>query len=375
VSRTISLALATAATGVIALACGLPIAATLALEHGTGSCLTAAVPSEPATTAGTGRWSATQVHNATLIVAAGQHQGVSPRGWVIAIATAIQESTLHDLANPDVPASMNLPHDGTGEDHDSVGLFQQRPSSGWGTVTQLMDPATAAGKFYTALLRIPNWQTRPLTAVAQQVQGSAYPDAYAKWETAAGALVAAVAHVASLAQLPGADLTTCPSPAPVSQTGWTVPIRAPISSPFGPRDGGFHAGVDLAGARDTAIRAAAAGTVTVARCDPATGDCDHDGSGSVAGCGWYVEIRHPAGVVTRYCHLIRQPIVHVGQTVTAGQVIGAEGASGNATGPHLHFEVHLGVAADTAASDANATDPVPFMRQHGAPLGTEPTST
>nr|WP_019901949.1 C40 family peptidase [Salinispora arenicola] len=124
--------------------------------------------------AGTDGWDREQTGNAAAIVAAGVRLQVPPRGWVIALATAMQESTLR-----------NLP----GGDRDSVGLFQQRPSQGWGTPAQLQDPVYAAGKFYAALLALDGWQAMSLTDAAQTVQRSAYPGAYATWEDDAIALV------------------------------------------------------------------------------------------------------------------------------------------------------------------------------------------
>ena len=69
----------------------------------------------------------------------------------------------------------NLPDLGSRNDHDSIGLFQQRPSAGWGTVEQLSDPAYQARKFFEKLVRITNWQLLPLTVAAQRVQISAFP--------------------------------------------------------------------------------------------------------------------------------------------------------------------------------------------------------
>lgn len=121
--------------------------------------------------------------NATTIIRVGQELGVSEYGIVIALATAMQESSLRNI---------NYGH------LDSVGLFQQRPSAGWGTVTQLTDPAHAARLFYggpsnpnkgktRGLLDISGWQSMTVTQAAQAVQISAYPNAYAKWETSARA--------------------------------------------------------------------------------------------------------------------------------------------------------------------------------------------
>ncbi|MCX4387308.1 C40 family peptidase [Micromonospora peucetia] len=143
-----------------------------------GQPLLPTIPASPPTGSSAGGWSSEQTANAAVIVAVGEELKVPPRGWVIALATAMQESTLR-----------NLP----GGDRDSVGLFQQRPSQGWGTPAQLRDPRYAAGKFYTALLVVDGWQAMALTDAAQAVQRSAFPGAYAKWEDDAIALVRVLA--------------------------------------------------------------------------------------------------------------------------------------------------------------------------------------
>jgi hypothetical protein len=98
------------------------------------------------------------------------HQGNQQLGQTIALAVAMQESRLR-----------NLPYLGDRNDHDSIGVFQQCPSQGWGIPEQLADPAYQADRFYDELVTIPNWETMPLTRAGQAVQRSAYPDAYAKW--------------------------------------------------------------------------------------------------------------------------------------------------------------------------------------------------
>ncbi|MEU1808404.1 C40 family peptidase [Micromonospora aurantiaca (nom. illeg.)] len=120
-----------------------------------------------------------QSANVAVIVAVGHRLDMPPRGWVIAIATALQESNL-----------VNLGHLGGANDHDSLGLFQQRPSQGWGTPEQIMQPDYAATKFYQRLNQVPRWETLPLTDAAQAVQRSAFPDAYAKHEARAAEIVA-----------------------------------------------------------------------------------------------------------------------------------------------------------------------------------------
>jgi hypothetical protein len=121
-----------------------------------------------------------QVRNAKQIVRTGERLNMPPRAQVIAVATALQESKLE-----------NLGHLGARNDHDSLGLFQQRPSSGWGTPDQVTNPDYAAEQFYRGLARIPGYQDLPLTAAAQAVQVSAFPDAYAQWEKMAADLVLA----------------------------------------------------------------------------------------------------------------------------------------------------------------------------------------
>lgn len=110
-----------------------------------------------------------QTHNAAVIAAVAQRRGLPPRAVTIALATAIQESKLRNI---------------TYGDRDSVGLFQQRPSQGWGTREQILDPAYAANRFYDALVRIEGYEDMRITEIAQRVQRSAYPEAYAdhEWE-------------------------------------------------------------------------------------------------------------------------------------------------------------------------------------------------
>ena len=133
-----------------------------------------------------------QIHDAAIIVAVGQQMKVPPRGWVIAVATALQESTLH-----------NYGYLGSRNDHDSLGLFQQRPSTGWGTAEQIRDRVRAIKVFYggpadpngsrtRGLLDIPGWQSMTFAQAAQAVQISAYPDRYARWEKPAHAWLAAL---------------------------------------------------------------------------------------------------------------------------------------------------------------------------------------
>ncbi|MEU2663554.1 hypothetical protein [Micromonospora sp. NPDC007220] len=120
-----------------------------------------------------------QVANVKAIIAATKKAGMDERAAVVSIATALQESKLE-----------NLGHLGDRNDHDSQGLFQQRPSSGWGTVEQITDPEYSTMAFLKGLKQVDGWQDMPLTKAAQTVQVSAYPDHYAQWEQQAADLVA-----------------------------------------------------------------------------------------------------------------------------------------------------------------------------------------
>ncbi|MFD1660219.1 C40 family peptidase [Streptomyces caeni] len=120
---------------------------------------------------------AEQIPHAKTIVATGIALKVPARGQVIALATALQESGLRNLSYGD---------------RDSLGLFQQRPSQGWGAAKEIRDPVYAATQFYTHLLKVDGWQQLTVAQAAQAVQRSGYPDAYAKWEDLATALQSAI---------------------------------------------------------------------------------------------------------------------------------------------------------------------------------------
>lgn len=136
-----------------------------------------------------------QMNNAKAIVWTGVDMKMPRRALEIAVATAMQESTLLNRASEVLPESKNHPHQGTGWDHDSVGLFQQRTSSGWGPVDKLMDPAYASQRFYSALIQVPGWESMRLTDAAQAVQVSAFPEHYAKHEALAQQVVAALTDI------------------------------------------------------------------------------------------------------------------------------------------------------------------------------------
>lgn len=117
------------------------------------------------------------VNNGKAVIAAALRMNIPEKGIIVALATALQESGLRNLANPNVPESLRIPNEGTGHDHLSVGIFQQQPW--WGSIRDLMTPAVAAAKFFAKLLKVGGWQQMAPTVAAQAVQGSAFPDAYA----------------------------------------------------------------------------------------------------------------------------------------------------------------------------------------------------
>ena len=310
------------------------------------------------------QYSAAQMKNAAIIIKVGADLKLPPRAWVIAVATAMQESRLS-----------NLGFLGSRNDHDSLGLFQQRPSSGWGTPDQVTNPEYAATKFYQKLKTVKNWEKLPLTRAAQRVQISAYPNAYAKHEQIATQIVNLLADGAANAA--GNSLAmVCASADQVAASGWTNPLslaakgehRMSVGSGFRTADRPTHQGVDLIVGLRTPVRSVASGVVSRIKCDETFSgrkDCDVSGYPGKGGCGWMLEIRHAGNIMTRYCHLIRRPNLRTGQRIAAGQVVGLSGSSGNSSGPHLHFEVHV----NNGRSSASAIDPVQFMAQHGAPLG------
>lgn len=148
-----------------------------------------------------------QASNAATIAAVGISKGLPDRAVTIALATAMQESALR-----------NLDHG----DRDSLGLFQQRPSMGWGTPEQITDPVYSAAIFYDHLVEVPEYARLPLTVAAQKVQRSGFPEAYAKHEPDATVLTAAFG---------GAGNLVCSGPVPAG--GDPERVRTELVRAFG----------------------------------------------------------------------------------------------------------------------------------------------
>jgi hypothetical protein len=113
---------------------------------------------------------------AATIAGVAHHQAMPPRAVIVAYATAMQESKLHNLSYGD---------------RDSVGVFQQRPSEGWGPAKRLMDPVYATTRFFEALAAVPHYRTKPVYRAAQAVQHSADGYAYLQYQPQATQLAAA----------------------------------------------------------------------------------------------------------------------------------------------------------------------------------------
>jgi len=303
-------------------------------------------------------------HAGTIITVGARTVGVGRDGVLIALMAALTESTLRMLANTSAyPESTSYPNDGVGSDHDSLGLFQMRPASGWGTVAELMDPQFQARAFFggpsgpnagspRGLLDIAGWQMLDPGAAAQAVEVSAYPDRYQNYRPVADSILTALTRTQPAS--PAGSATTVPE---TSHVVFPLPAGTYTNTDsFGwrtdPYTGGraFHAGSDLAAPAGTPILAVADGVVSFA--------------GQRGTYGGLITIEHTVGgerVTSYYAHMYDNGIhVAAGDSVAAGQHIGDVGSAGKSTGPHLHIEIHPGGAGNPAV---NAVD---WITAHGA---------
>jgi len=151
-----------------------------------------------------------QASNATTIAAVGKRLGLPDHAVTIALATALQESGLQNLGYGDL---------------DSLGLFQQRPSQGWGTAAEILTPRYAATAFFDHLAAVPGWDALPVTVAAQEVQRSSSPNAYAQWEAEARTLAEGLTGEAPSA-------LSCQFPD--SPPGATAPLTDTMNLELGP---------------------------------------------------------------------------------------------------------------------------------------------
>ncbi len=261
---------------------------------------------------------ATQIVNAVRAFPPTANQ---PRAAIIALATAQQESGIRNLDYGD---------------RDSLGVFQQRPSQGWGTTEQVRNIAHATTSFLQHLILVPGWEGRPVTDVAADVQrpGEAYRGLYERWVPLATRLTEQLWPDATVPASFTSD-ASC-SPILLASAG---SVDYPVPSGFVGTDqlnwGGtgshwsdWHTGTDFSVPCGTTVLAATGGTIEI------------DTSQSWAG-RWLVKVvTGPTSIATWYAHMQKLDVVS-GQRIITGQQIGEAGALGNATGCHLHFEVHL----------------------------------
>lgn len=319
-------------------------------------------------------------HAATIVRIGSRTDGVGRDGVVIALMAALTESHLRMLANPAAyPESATYPNDGVGSDHDSLGLFQMRPIAGWGSVAELMDSEYQVRAFFggpqgpnggspRGLLDVPGWEGLPKGVAAQAVEVSAFPDRYAAFEPVATAILNVLTAPGSTAH--ATEPGTASTPARRGGADATHALRAPSAGavvfplPAGTwrRTSGFgyrvhpvygtrtlHAGTDYAAPAGTPVLAVADGVVSEVSAEARAGNLvvvDHRIDGKP--------------VATAYAHLQDgSTTITAGDQVAAGQQIAAVGATGAATGPHLHVEVHPGGFWATTPRD-----PEPWFRDH-----------
>lgn len=257
---------------------------------------------------------------------------VGDRGIIVALTAALTESRLAMLDHGD---------------RDSLGMFQMRPSAGWGTEAELMDPDYQVRAFYggptgpnqgspPGLLDHPGWEQMTVPEAAQDVEVSAHPDRYAHWEgpalTIFSHLLSEADGEAEASDEEGEEDAAGQTTQHASQLTW--PLDAAYSTPTGnfrpPGDPG-HDGVDFDAPLGTPIYAVADGVVVSAE---ETGD----------DFGTLIKIEHVIDdemVETWYAHMPdANEFVEEGDSVDAGEQIASVGQAGTANRPHLHFEVH-----------------------------------
>jgi len=299
---------------------------------------------------------------ATIITVGGRTPGVGHDGVIVALMAALAESALRVLANTSAyPESAGFPNDGDGSDHDSLGIFQMRPSSEWGSFAELMSVEYQAQAFFggpsgpnagspRGLLDVAGWQQLDRGAAAQAVEVSAYPDRYQNYEPVALSILTTMTQ-------PQPSLSFGPAVVETSRVVFPLPVGTYTKmDSFGWRvdpyigKPKFHAGSDLAAPLGTPILAVADGVVAFA--------------GQRGSYGSLIIIDHTVNgvsVASYYGHMYPDGMhVATGDSVAAGQHIGDIGSAGKSTGPHLHLEIHPGGSDQPAV---NATD---WLVEHGA---------
>ncbi|MFJ7074956.1 heavy metal transporter [Streptomyces sp. NPDC098781] len=255
-----------------------------------------------------------QAVNAATIAAVGTGRGLPERAVTIALATALQESGLRNISHGD---------------RDSLGLFQQRPSMGWGTEDEILDPVYSAGEFYEHLVKVREYTRLPLTVAAQRVQRSGFPEAYAKHEPDATLLAAALTGRSA------ATLTCEGLPGATRAAGDADSVRAALLRDFG-RDAFQPTAAEVSGAKATPSP-----TPSVIKKDertvvlPMPAGRDSTGGRGARERGW--QLAHWAVANASELHIKR--VSYAGREWTAGntdsqwRAITAQGASEGGSGP------------------------------------------
>lgn len=271
-----------------------------------------------------GDYSGVQIENAATIMRVANSLQLSTHAQVVAIMTAMGESSLRNIDHGDLALNPD------GSMNSSVGMFQQQ--EWWGPLDVRMDPAGATRLFLERLVTVPGWESMAPTLAANAVQGNQDPYHYERFMAPALEMVEALGGVGACI---GGN---------VSAGGWASPSDHGITSGYGWRSlGDFHLGLDFSGGCGEPYYAAANGIVL---------RVFEDDYG-----GMIIEIDHGAGIVAWYVHSYPEDIfVVAGQTVQAGQTIGLEGETGYAFGCHLHFEVRV---------NGHSVDPLALLQQHG----------
>jgi len=251
------------------------------------------------------RWDKTQMQNAAKIASIGSAMHMGKRDIEIAIMTAMDESSLRNL---------------TGGDRDSAGLFQQRPSQGWGTFAQVTNPDYAARTFYSHLRNVGNRGSMSPWMAAQTVQRSGTPDGsnYERfWGSAEAVFNALKSSGGGGGYIPG----TGKKHRPVNGGTITQGLHD-VYTGYGAVDIGVPVGSKVYAVND--------GKITLST------DLPGSGNGGYRSYGRYIKLKTDSGPEVLYAHLSRRS-VSTGTNVAGGAVIGYSGNTGNSTGPHLHF--------------------------------------
>ena len=255
-------------------------------------------------------FNASQLNNAKVIASVGRSMGMSERDIMIGIMTAITESGL-----------VNVNYG----DRDSLGLFQQRPSMGWGTPQQVTNPRYAAGKFFSSLKGVTDRGAMPPWLAAQAVQRSAFESGsnYRIYWDEAQAIWKAMEASAGR----GGSRMYAAGPG-----GWHVPAK---------RGYGWSNSHDYGSPIGTPLYAVSDGTIVESRAIRSGGSSTYPGYPTgYTSYGETVAMRTQSGDIFRWAHLQPGTRISAGQSVKGGTMIGRSGMTGNASGPHAHMDVN-----------------------------------